>query len=413
MREERGERAARRAGSVFAAAVSAAIALGGCHAAPEPEGGPTGDGAPGSGVPTGNAEGTPPVNVPPEPPSLPLGCPDLYADDLLPTFELDVSDEVWAALQQDLVEGEEVYYPAVFRLGGEERPDARVRLRGNNSRCGEKLQLAISFNQVDPAGRFHGLRRLDLDHGGCRLLEERLALSFMRDLGLPTPCANHARLVVNGAYYGLFVNVEHANKDFLRRNFGAAADDGNLYKSGWSLSTNEAANDTSDLVPWDAAGDAATLASLGDLDEAVLEWAAEAVLPARDNYWLRGYNYYLYHHPARGFLFVPNDLDQAFPGGSGDVQLATLLPDPLQRAAGVALADPAWRLRYEEAVRRALAAYDPATLAGRLDRWWAQIAQAEAEDPFSTYSTSRVRLLETWIEARAAWLREEVEPPPP
>jgi maltose phosphorylase len=43
---------------------------------------------------------------------------------------------------------------------------------------------------------------------------------------------NNARLVVNGRYYGLFVNIEHVNKDFLERNFGDAGDGGNLYKGG-------------------------------------------------------------------------------------------------------------------------------------------------------------------------------------
>src|SRR5512138_2862483 len=172
--------------------------------------------------------------------SLPGPCPDLYADGDLPTFEVEVTAETWAALRQDFALGVEVWRPAVFRHAGDTVADASVRVRGNNSRCGDKLQLAISFDQIDPAGRYHGLRRIDLDHGGCRVLEERLALSVMRDLGLPAACANHARLVVNGAYYGLFLSIEHVNKDFLRRNFGSAADDGNLYKSGWQLKNNTA-----------------------------------------------------------------------------------------------------------------------------------------------------------------------------
>lgn len=343
--------------------------------------------------------------------ALPGACADLYADDVLPTFELDVSESDWAALQQDLALGLEVYRPAAFRHAGETVSNASVKLRGNNSRCGDKLQLAISFNQLDPAGRYHGVRRIDLDHGGCHVLEEPLAMSFMRDLGLPAPCANHARLVVNGRYYGLYVNLEHPNKDFLRRNFGASADDGNLYKSGWRLTTNESWADTSDLAAYGAAADAATLSRLADLDEAVLEWAAEAVLPARDNYWLRGWNYFLYHHPSRGFLFVPDDLDQAFPAVAADAWLWTLFPDVLQRPADLVLADPAWRAKYRDALRRAVAAYDPDVLAGRLDRAWALIADAAAQDPFLSTSHATVSELEQRIRDRAAWLRALVEDP--
>ncbi len=343
--------------------------------------------------------------------ALPQACSDLYAEDVLPTFELDVSDPVWAALQQDFVLGQQVYRPAVFRQGSETVPDAMVKLRGHNSRCGDKLQFAISFNQVDPAGRYHGVRRINLDHGGCQVLEEPLGMWFMRELGVPAPCVNHARLVVNGRYYGLYVNLEHQNKDFLRRNFGAAADDGNLYKSGWELSTNEAQNDTSDLLPYRAATDAATLSTLVDLDEAVLEWAAEAVLPARDNYWVFGWNYYIYHHPTRGFLFVPDDFDQAFPRSPGDESLPTLFPAVLQRPADVALADPVWRGRYRDAVRRAVAAYDPDVLAARLDRSWALIADAAAQDPYLSMSAATVSALEQRIRDRAAWLRAAIADP--
>jgi hypothetical protein len=401
-----------RAGLLLAFALAAT--LGACHrAGPAEEPPPASGGDPppldGDDPPPGSGVQTPPATGSGEAPSFPSACADVYADDLLATFEVDVSEADWAALQQDSLEGEESYYPAVFRYGAEVVPDAMIRLRGNNSRCGDKLQFAISFNQVDRDGRFHGLRRINLDHGGCNLLEERLALSFMRDLGLPAACANHARLVVNGRYYGLFLSIEHVNKDFLRRNFGPAADDGNLYKSGGSLHTNEEENDTSDLRAYEAAADATALAALVDLDEAVAEWAAEAVLPARDNYWLFGWNYYLYQHPHRGFLFIPTDLDRAFPASSNGVELDTLLPDVLQRAARIALADPEWRLRYEEAVRRTVDGYDPAVLAERLDRWWAQVAPAVAEDPFATYSASRVSALEARIEARAAWLSAALE----
>jgi hypothetical protein len=343
--------------------------------------------------------------------ALPGACSDLYADDVLPTFEIDLAESDWAALQQDLALGLEVYHPAVFRHDGETVADAMVKVRGNNSRCGDKLQLAISFNQLDSARRYHGVRRIDLDHGGCHVLEEPLAMGFMRDLGLAAPCANHARLVVNGRYYGLYVNLEHPSKEFLRRNFGPSADDGNLYKSGWRLTNNSSWPDTSDLAAYGAAADAATLATLADLDEAVLEWAAEAVLPARDNYWLAGWNYFLYHHPARGFLFVPDDLDQAFPASPADACMPTLFPAALQRPADLVLADAAWRAKYRDAVRRAVAAYDPDVLAARLDRAWALIGDAAAQDPFLGTSAATVAALEQRIRDRAAWLRTAVEDP--
>lgn len=335
----------------------------------------------------------------PAPPA-PATCGDVYAEDALPTFEIEISDAGWAALEQDAALGEEVYRPVVFRFGDEVLPDAMIRLRGGNSRCGDKLQFAISFNQVDPSGRFHGLRRLNLDHGGCRLLHERLAMAYLRDLGVPAPCVNNARLVVNGRYYGLFVNLEHVNKDFLERSFGEAADDGNLYKGGLLLRTNEAAADYSGLEAYRAAPDVATLATLADLEEAVLEWAGEAVLPVHDNYWSDGWNYYLYDHPTRGFLFIPDDIDMPFTTSASQ----PIIPPTLQYPAGMVLADPAWRARFEDAVRGAIAAYDTGVFDARIDRWWAQIAAAAAEDPHVVYTKGDAEELRWRVHARSEWL---------
>ncbi|HSD22454.1 MAG TPA: CotH kinase family protein [Anaeromyxobacter sp.] len=347
------------------------------------------------------------TDAPPAATTDPHACTDVYAEDALPTFEIEISDAGWAALQQDAAEGEEVYYPAAFRFREEVLPDAMIRLRGGNSRCGDKLQFAISFNEVDPAGRFHGLRRLDLDHGGCRMLHERLAMAYLRDLGVPAPCVNNARLVVNGRYYGLFVNLEHVNKDFLERNFGEAGDDGNLYKRGELLRTNEQEADYSGLEAYRAAPDVMALATLTDLEESVLEWAGEAVLPVHDNYWSDGWNYYLYDHPTRGFLFIPNDIDMPWT----TIESQPIIPDALQYPAGMVLADPAWRARFDDAVRRAIAAYDLRVFDARIDRWWAQIAAAAAEDPHVVYTKGDAEDLRSRVHARSAWLAGVADDP--
>lgn len=316
----------------------------------------------------------------PTPAPYPRPCADVYAQDLLPTFELDVTDSVWAELHVDFQNDAKIYRPAAgFRYEGREYSDVMVRYRGNNSRCNGKIQLVIAFNQIDEDGRFHGLKRLNLDHGGCRLLDERITLEFMRDLGVPAACANHARLVVNGEYYGLFTSIEHLNKDFLKRNF--AEHDGNLYKGGDELTTNEDDDpDTSRLDEFWAANDVETVAALTDLEEAVAEWSAEAMMPAVDNYVLNGWNYYLYDHPTRGFLFLPNDVDQSLPKSS------TWDLDPLDmiraQPANFVVHDPAWRAAFLSALVEAHAAYDPDRLEARIHEIWAQILPAAAEDPF-------------------------------
>lgn len=382
-------------------------------------GGPGGEGAEGASSPTpgpsaepsGEPSGTPstwptPSPTPtPSPLSWPRPCSDLHAQDAFPTFELTIAPQHWNALIQEFQTGVEEWHPATFRYGDEVVNDVMVRNRGNNSRCGEKMQFAISFNRVDPDQRFHGLRRIHLDHGSCKVLQERLALSFARDFGVPAACANHAQLRVNGSFYGLFTNLEAVNKDFLKRNF--AENDGNLWKSGNQLETNEDDTDFETRLPefW-AADDLETVDELTDIDQAIREWAAEAMMPAVDNYWIHGWNYYLYEHPTRGFLFLPHDWDQAWPTSS------TRDFDPLnpvrRRPANIVLADPEWRAKYLDALEEAWALYDPAIYEERVETWWEQVVDAAADDPFLTVApdSNPPGHLMTHFGWRHAWIGE-------
>lgn len=100
------------------------------------------------------------------------GCPAVYDQDELPSFELQISDAEWAALQADYSYGTKAWHPAVFTgtLSGETvtMADAAVRLSGNPgfSWIGPKMQFAISFTQTDPDARYNGLRKLKVPSRG-------------------------------------------------------------------------------------------------------------------------------------------------------------------------------------------------------------------------------------------------------
>ncbi len=353
----------------------------------------------------------PPTPAPTETPepTYPLPCPDLYSEDVFPTFEISMEDDELAKLRAEATRDIEEWHPALFRHEAEEHR-VEVRNRGNISQCGDKLQLAIAFNHVDREARFRGLRRINLDHGGCGLLDERLSLEFARDLGLPAQCANHARLYVNGEYEGVYVNLEAVNKEFLRRQFGPDGDDGNLWKTARDLKTNEDEEvDRTTLETFHEATDLASLDEVIDLDEAIREWAFEAILPATDNFWIDGWNFYLYEHPGRGFLFIPRDLDKALP-----YRDAWVVFDPVepvrQHPATVVLADGGWQRRYRAALDEMLAAYDPAWFQERVDRWWPQIAEAAADDRNLSIEADDPppRQPLGYLRARARWLRERL-----
>ena len=125
----------------------------------------------------------------------------------------------------------------------------------------------------------------------------------------------------------------------------------------------------------------------------------------RDNYWQFGWNYYLYEHPTRGFLFLPTDLDRSISLSIFGADDNFFRPPTLQPTAQLVLADPAWNARYLAAIHRSIRAFDAAVLEARVDRWWAQIADAARTDPHARYRDADVVALKEALRAREAWLK--------
>lgn len=363
----------------------------------------------------------------PEDTGWPRACPSLYDPDQVSEFDLTFSEETWAAVQRDCREGSQRYRPVDLTYDGE-TVAAMARLKGNWSWNCDKLQFVVSFNEQDPDGRFHGLRKLMFDAPWYdrTLLHERLAHPMFAARGLPYSCANNARLSVNGEYYGLYANLERIDHEYLERNFEESG--GNLYQGGSELKTNEDVGDTSRLQELQAATTVDEIAALVNLDEAVSEWAMEAMIPAMDNYWAGvEINYYLYDHPSLGFVYLPYDLDLSFGDGSYTdgtlVWPQSLTVDPItwehsgwrkEALMMIVLADPFWCERFVEELRGAREVYDPDALVAQVDLWAAQIADAYAEDPRASYSVrdheEGLDLLREFIPARADfvddWLAE-------
>lgn len=361
------------------------------------------------------------------PQTWPQPCSSLYDPDTLVEFDLDFEPDDLATLRGYCSQGNQGYVPVKFSWQGE-TVDAQVRLKGNWSWSCDKLQFVVSFNEDDPDGRFHGQRKLVLDAPWYdrTVLHERLAYPLFEARGLPYSCANNARVNIDGRYYGLYANLERLDKEYLERNFEES--DGNLYQGGAELKTNEDVADTSRLTALNAATSIEELEGLADLDQAVAEWAMEAMIPAMDNYWAGvEINYYLYDHPSRGFVWLPYDLDISF-GDSAYSDGSLVWPDtvgvdPLtyehtgwqkEALAERVLSDRHWCGRFVEELVLAREVYDPGTLEAQLDVWSEQIADAYADDPNAHASRSEheasVAQLRRFFQDRAdvvdAWLAD-------
>mgnify|MGYP000851737805 FL=1 len=355
----------------------------------------------------------------PEPPWEPKGCPDIYKQDILPTFELEISPSVLADLEDEWESGDgsKPAHPLEqFKYDDTVITNASIELRGNKKWWPDqnKMQFEVAFNAYDKKGRFKGLKKVLFDAARYNesFLRDRLSLKIMRDVGLPAPCANNARLVVNGAYYGLFTSIEKVDSEFLERYFEAP--NGNLYKrQDWAKKTNEEDKDESDV---EALLDAKTIQQLDavmNLDEAILEWAAEAVLPDNDGAWAGGLNYYVYNDPLTGFNVIPWDLDATFERIPFDVDPYTFLKenDWGRPFYTIATKDPEWFKKYIDAIAFVLAeGYDVPTLQGRIDAWAAQIADAAASDPNKPFSTKdhldAVKTQRDYVAKRANFVKQ-------
>jgi hypothetical protein len=362
------------------------------------------------------------------PETFPRPCSDLYDENLLPSFSLEIAPADIQAMATDCSNEAKVYRPATLKYGTES-VSAMVRLKGNWSwRC-DKMQYVISFNETDPKGRFHGLRKIVLDAPWYdpTLLAERLGFSFMRRAGANWSCVNNAKLFINNEYQGLYVNVERIDKEYLQRHFTDIEAEGNLYDGGEELRTNETLGDVSRRDALMKATDLQTIDSLSDLDQAVKYLANSAILPDIDSYWAGvEINYFLYDHPTRGFLWFPYDMDMTLQVGVLNSSKSTMTigsadtvikADPFtyqnshwlkERLVKVVLSDAHWCGRFIEELKAARAVYDATSMSAQVDTWESQIADAVATDPHKNFSnadhTKAVTTLKANMEQRLAFI---------
>ncbi len=236
-------------------------------------------------------------------------------------------------------------YPAtfIFRAGSLADTVEQVgfRLRGNTSRYSGKKSFKVSFNTFFPGRKFHGLEKMNIngEHNDPSVIRSKLCWDILRRLGVPASRANHVELYINGDYYGLYINVEHIDEEFVRLRF--RNNDGNLYKCLWpadlvyfssdpedykfenedrrtyDLRTNTREDNYEDLYRLirvlNVTSDAefpCELEGVFNVDDYLKIMAFDVICGNWDDYSYLKNNYYLYRNTASGkFEFIPYDLD--------------------------------------------------------------------------------------------------------
>jgi spore coat protein CotH len=191
----------------------------------------------------------------------------VFDDDVVHSYSLELAPEELAKLQDygALARGYQVrpaWVTARLRFEGQVLERIAMRFRGDQSiwdcvangqrKTGvsypqfgfgstdicAKFSLKLDFDRLDSNQRLDGLKALNLRSMSKdpTKMRERLGLAMFRDMGLVAPRAAHARLFVNGAYWGLFLAVEQIDGRFTTTHFPEAGD-GNLYKETWPDAT--------------------------------------------------------------------------------------------------------------------------------------------------------------------------------
>ena len=276
----------------------------------------------------------------------------------------------------------DVDVPATMTVDGRTYRDVGVHFRGassfRNTPAGFKRSLNIAMDFADDDQDVGGYRTLNLlnVNNDSTFLRGILYTEIARHY-VPTPKMNHVRVVINGESWGVYLNAQQFNGDFIREWFKPAGgarwkapgsprgragleylgEDVAAYKQIYEIKTNDNPEAWAALMrlcqvlnttPADRLE--AALAPILDVDATLKFMAVEIAMANPDGYWTRASDYNIYRDTAGRFHLIPHDVNEAL-GGEGGGRRATLDPmaaagDPAKPLYSKLLAVPALRQTY-------------------------------------------------------------------
>ena len=279
----------------------------------------------------------------------PNGNPDLYDASTLRTLYLQFHDADWYEQLGDFYRTD-VDVPADLIVNRETYQSIGVRFRGSSSYFtvqNEKKSFNIAVDYGDDKQRLYGYKTLNLlnGHSDPSFLREILYSRIARNY-IPAPKANLVKLVINGENWGVYINSQQFNKDFLDEWFGTKdgvrwkvppgrnsglvynGDQPSAYQQSYQLKTRaeEAPNAWQDLIklceilemtPDDQLE--SELSAIFNIDRALWFIALENVFIDNDGYISRASDYAIYQDPKGRFHLLPHDSNETFrfAGGGG------------------------------------------------------------------------------------------------
>lgn len=285
----------------------------------------------------------------------------IFDQSKLPTFELTIEPSDLANINND--PAAEEYVPAALTFEGETISPVGVRYKGSigafvgclsgggnifapsGFKTCTKLSMKVKINWEGRTEKFYGLKKLQFHSMNLdpSQMHDRLGYWMFAQMGVPSPRAIHARLIINGEFAGLFSLVEQIDGRFSRYNFDDG--EGNVYKEIWpinddgnprqpieyvnALKTNEDENPSVDIIRG-LAVDVSAAETDEELQEAIEEWMdldkilaycmVDRTIKHDDGpfHWYcfggcQPHNFYFVEEPNNKKIhLIPWDLDNAF-----------------------------------------------------------------------------------------------------
>jgi hypothetical protein len=304
----------------------------------------------------------------------------LYDPDRVRTLFLEFERPDW---EQELAAfyHTDVEIPASLVVDGRRYRDVGVSFRGNNSFTavpdGLKRPLTLKLDFVHEEQHLLGYRTLQLlnSNQDPTFLRTLLFLDVAREY-IPAQRANFVRVVINGESWGIYVNQQAFNKDFLRDAFKTTegrrfkspnnstggglsylGEDVALYRRWYEIKSRDDAASWAALIRVckvlnETAPDQLeqALQPLMDVDAVLRYLALDVALANGDGYWRDGSDFNLYQDMKGRFHLVPHDVNEGFRsggrGGGASPDPLVALDDPNKALRTRLLAVPALRTRY-------------------------------------------------------------------
>ncbi len=159
----------------------------------------------------------------------------VYNDSVLITVNINLPVDSLSALYLPGNECSDHEYPVTFIWSDGILPNDTVlnvgiRFKGNTSRFAKKKSFKLSFNTFKSGRNFYDVEKLNFngEHNDPSVIREKLFWDAMYQNNLPALSCNYVKVFINGAYYGIYINIEDLDEIFTQTRFGNS--DGNLYK---------------------------------------------------------------------------------------------------------------------------------------------------------------------------------------